>query len=84
LIEDIEGFLTVGLTQSMQPGQLLLAYPPFVCKESGSSASLKPVSADEVIRFHADLARQIRDVPDGGQIEFTIQAARSQESASNE
>jgi hypothetical protein len=70
--EDIEGFLNVGLGHTMQPGQLLLAYPPFVFRESGADASLKPVRAGEVILFHADLARQIRDVPDGGQVEFKL------------
>jgi len=70
--KDIEGFLNVGLGYSMQPGQLLLAYPPFVFRESGAGASLKPVRAGEVILFHADLARQIRDVPDGGQAEFKV------------
>ena len=66
--EDIEGFLNVGLGQTMQPGQLLLACPPFVLLESGANASLKPVPAGELILFHADIARQIRDVPDGGQV----------------
>ncbi|GEP43416.1 SMI1/KNR4 family protein [Brevifollis gellanilyticus] len=69
-LEDLEGFLNVDLKHVMQPGQLLLAYPPFVFAESGAGASLKPVSAGEVILFHADLARQIRDVPEGGQIEI--------------
>ena len=70
--EDIEGFLNVGLRHAMQPGQLLLACPPFVIQESGADASLKPVRAGELILFHADLARQIRDVPDGGQVEFRV------------
>lgn len=70
--EDIEGFLRVGLGHTMQPGQLLLAYPPFVFQESGKGASLKPARAGEVILFHADLARQIRDVPDGGQVQFKV------------
>lgn len=70
--EDIEAFLNVGLRHSMQPGQLMLAFPPFVLKESGGSASLKPAPACDVISFHADLARQIQDVPDGGQIVLKI------------
>ena len=69
---NIKGFLNAGLEHTMQPGQLLLAFPPFVFQESGAGASLKPVRAGEVIRFHADLARQIRDVPDGGQIEIKV------------
>ncbi len=67
---DIEEFLDVGLGHPMLPGQLLLAYPPFVFEESETDTSLKPVDAGAVILFHADLARQIRDVPDGGQIEI--------------
>ncbi|MBN8418736.1 MAG: SMI1/KNR4 family protein [Verrucomicrobia bacterium] len=70
--EDIEGFLNIGLEHAMQPGQLLLAYPPFVFKESGAGTSLKPVHADQVIRFHADLARQIRDDPDGEKIDLKV------------
>jgi hypothetical protein len=70
--EDIEGFLNVGLAHTMQPGELLLAYPPFVFRESGTRLSLRPVPAEEAIQFHADLARQLRDVPDGGQVEFKI------------
>lgn len=69
---DIEGFLNVGLKLRMQPGQLLHAYPPFCMRESGAGASLKSVPASEVILFHADLAKQIRDVPDGGQVEFKV------------
>lgn len=72
LIENIEGFLNVGLGHTMQPGQLLLAYPPFVFRESSADASLKPVRAGEVILFHADLARQIRDVTYGGEVEFKL------------
>ncbi len=69
--EDIVTFLNVGLNHPLEPGQLLHAYPPF-CVESKSGVSLKPCPASEVILFHADLARQIRDVPDGMNIEFKI------------
>jgi hypothetical protein len=69
---DIESFLNVGLGHRMQPGQLLHAYPPFCFQESGAGASLAPLPASEVILFHADLARQIRDIPDGGQVEFKV------------
>ncbi len=69
---DIEGFLNVGLGQRIQPGQLLHAYPPFCFRESGAGASLASLPASEVILFHADLARQIRDVPEGGQVEFKL------------
>ena|SRR5438094_7360621 len=69
---DIEGFLSVGLGHRMQPGQLLHAFPPFCFDNGGESASLKPLPAFDVILFHADLARQIRHVPDGGQVEFKV------------
>lgn len=69
---DIQHFLNIGLGHRMQPGQLLLAYPPFCFRESGVHASLAPMPASEVIRFHADLARQVRDVPDGGRVEFKL------------
>lgn len=70
--EDMQGFLNVNLKQVMLPGQLLLASPPFVLQESGTDVSLKPVSAAEVICFHSHLARQIRDVPDGGHLQIQI------------
>lgn len=70
--EDIEGFLNIGLSHTMQPGQLLLACPPFVLQASGARACLKPIRAGDVIQFHADLARQLRDVPDGGEVQFKI------------
>jgi hypothetical protein len=68
---DIEKFLTVGLSHRMQPGQLLHAFPPF-CLQDPVPASLRAVPASEVILFHADFAKQIRDIPDGGQVEFKI------------
>lgn len=70
--EDIEGFLNVGLDHALQPGQLLLAYPPFVFRESAVGSSLKAVSAEEVILFHAELARQLQDVPEGGRIQLAF------------
>ena len=66
---DIEDYLNVGLEHRLEPGQLLHAFPPFCTAESGS-ASLKAISAREVILFHADLAAQLRDIPDGGRIVF--------------
>ena len=56
----------------LQPGQLLLAYPPFCTGQSGANASLRAISAGEVISFHADLARQLVDLEDGEQFSFSI------------
>jgi len=72
LSRDIEGYLNVGLGHRMQPGQLLHASPPFCFQGSGAGASLAALPASDVILFHADLAKQIRDVPDGGEVEFKL------------
>lgn len=66
---DIEEFLDVGLSRQTQPGQLLHAYPPFCTEDAEKGVSLRALPAKEVILFHADLARQLRDIPDGGQID---------------
>lgn len=69
---DVEQFFTVGLSHQLQPGELLHAYPPFCVRESGAGASLRACPASEVVLFHAEFARQIRDIPDGGKIEIKI------------
>lgn len=70
---DIEDYLNVSLSHRLQPGQGLHAHPPFCVKESaGGASALRPVPIVELIQFHADLARQIADVPDGGTIQFQI------------
>lgn len=69
---DIAEYLNVGLYHQLQPGFLLHAHPPFCVAESGQGISLRPVPAEELILFHADLANQIREVPDGGKVKFTI------------
>ena len=68
---DIEQFLNVGLQHKLEPGQLLHAYPPF-CFASPNGNSLRALSATEVILVHADLARQIRDLPDGAQVVLKV------------
>lgn len=70
--EDIAGFLNIGLRHKLQPGELLLAFPPFCVERSGQAASIRPTPAREVIHFHADLAGKIREVPDGGKIVFKV------------
>jgi hypothetical protein len=71
--QDIEGFLNVGLSHRMNPGQLIQAFPPFCFEESGANASLASLPASAVILFHADLARQIRNVPDGAQVQVKVE-----------
>ena len=69
---DPEEYLNVSLDHSLMPGELLLAYPPFVVREAGAGVSLKAIPANQVILFHADLARQIKNLPDGASIEITL------------
>jgi len=54
----------------LEPGQLLSVYPPFVFEESAGSVSMKAVATLERRRYLADLARQLRDVPDGASTRF--------------
>lgn len=70
---DIEDYLNVSLGYPLDPGTGLHAYPPFcVAESSGQHSSLTPVPIDELLRFHADFARQIAKVPDGGQIQIEL------------
>jgi hypothetical protein len=43
-----------------------------VKESSGGASSLRAVPMDELMRFHAELACQIVQVPDGGTIRFQI------------
>jgi hypothetical protein len=56
----------------LEPGQLLAAYPPFCTKQAAEGVTLAAVEAEEQRRFLADFAAQIRDLPDGGEIEFEV------------
>jgi hypothetical protein len=68
---DAEKFLGFNRKRKLEPGQLFNAYPPFCMKES-AGASLKALSAEDVIGWHADLARQIRDLPEGAKINIRV------------
>jgi len=70
--EDPEEFLNSAPEHPLQPGQLLHAYPPFCMRSGGPGYSLRPCSAREVIMFHADFAKQIAKVPDGGEIKIKV------------
>lgn len=70
--EDIEAFLNVGDAR-VEPGQLMLAYPPFCLEGPASKSTLSAVSTLEVIAFHANIARQLKDVPEGAKIEFKVE-----------
>jgi hypothetical protein len=70
--DNIEGFLNVGLDHKLQPRQLLHIHPPLCFQESGKDAFLRALPASEVILSHADLARQIKNIPDGGHVRIEI------------
>jgi hypothetical protein len=57
---------------TLEPGQLLSAYPPFCTRESAQGVSLAAVRSAERRRFLADMAAQLREVPDGYTIEFRV------------
>jgi len=69
---DIEDFLNISLKNKIEPGQLLLAYPPFCTKEAADGVSLKPCPAAEVISFHAEFSRKIRSISDGEKIQLSV------------
>ncbi|HWY41833.1 MAG TPA: hypothetical protein VNX27_13670 [Chthoniobacterales bacterium] len=56
----------------LQPGQLLLAYPPFVTTEAGGGVALSAVSADERLRFLSDFSRQLARIPKGQQFRTVV------------
>jgi hypothetical protein len=53
------------------PGQLLSVYPPFVA-DSTHPRSIRAIAALELVSWLADFAKQIRDVPNGGQIRIKV------------
>jgi hypothetical protein len=54
----------------INPGQLIHVYPPLCTR--AEKRSFRVISATELISAHADFARQIRDVPDGGEINIKV------------
>ncbi len=77
--EDPVGFLQMQPLVQFQseggeltPGKLLAAYPPFFAQEAGRGVSLRAISAHERRSLLADIANQIRDVPDGTTIRFEV------------
>lgn len=44
---------------ALEPGQLLLAYPPFATKEAANGVALRAAPSEEVHAFHADFAAKV-------------------------
>ena len=77
---DPVGYLSLGPLEEfrasggkLMPGQLLNVYPPFVMKESANGVSYRAVPTEERIRFLADLAAQVRGVPEGTKVRFRVE-----------
>lgn len=56
----------------LEPGQLLSVMPPFVLAQADTKYSYRAISALDRLRFLADFAKQIRDLPDGAAISFKV------------
>ena len=56
---------------TLEPGFVLHASPPF-CMKSDKAVSLRPYPIEEALRYLPDLARQLRDVPDGGTVTLQV------------
>jgi hypothetical protein len=76
---DPDKFLALGPLREFQaqggnlePGQLLSVIPPFVFKESAASVSYRAVPVLDRLKFLSQLACELRDVPDGGTVVFTL------------
>ena len=54
------------------PGMLLAAYPPFWTMEAEEGVDLRAVPNEELRSMQADIARQVRDLPEGTAIRFDV------------
>lgn len=70
-LEPVMAFLDAG--QTIEPGQLLMAYPPFCVSESDQGVTLTAISTAERREFLATIARQIHDLPDGAEVQFKVE-----------
>jgi len=57
----------------LRPGVRLLPKVPFVCGGEFSVSNLGPIEEREGMGFRANLARQMKDLPDGARINFKIE-----------
>jgi hypothetical protein len=58
---------------ALEPGHLLSVMPPFVLAQPDTKYSYRAISALDRLRFLADFAKQIRDLPDGASISFNVE-----------
>lgn len=69
-LEPLEEFWDQG--GALQPGQLLSVMPPFVLAQPDTKYSYRAISAMDRLRFLADFAKQVRDLPDGATISLKV------------
>jgi hypothetical protein len=70
-LEPVMAFLDAG--QSLEPGQLLMAYPPFCVTQSDAGVTLTAIDTFERREFLATISRQIHDLPDGAEVQFRVE-----------
>ncbi len=60
--------------EAARPGQGITAFPPLWAAESrdGSAVSRKIISLAELVACHAETARQLAELPDGGRVQIRI------------
>jgi len=61
-----------GAGRTLAPGQLLMAWPPFCVTASEQGVQLTPMDALERRVFLADVARQIRGLPEGAEVQLKL------------
>jgi hypothetical protein len=69
-LEPLLAYLNAGRT--LAPGQLLAAYPPFCVTQSEQGVTLEAQDWLERRLFLAELARQIRGLPEGAEVRFKV------------
>jgi hypothetical protein len=69
-LEPLLAYLKAGRT--LAPGQLLSAYPPFCVTQSAKGVDLKARDWLERRMFLAEIARQIRGLPEGAEVRFKV------------
>jgi len=56
----------------LQPGELLMAYPPFCTREAEAGVSFKAVPADQRLAFLADFSAKVSKLPEGARISIQV------------
>jgi hypothetical protein len=69
-LEPLLAYLEAG--RALAPGQLLSAYPPFCVTQSAQGVDLKAQDWLERRMFLAEIARQIRGLPEGAEVRLKV------------